>query len=235
MPYYYGFGYDWTFILIIIGGLISMFASGRLKSTFSRYSMIRSASGMTGAQTARVILDANGLSNIRVVPIAGELTDHYDPRNKTISLSQSVMNSTSIAAVSVAAHECGHAVQDLKDYKPYLLRAGIVPIVNIGQNLAMPIFIAGIIFGSFNFLVPIGIGLFSLTLLFQIITLPVEFDASSRAFDLLRECNVLKVQEIDGSKKVLKAAALTYVAGVAASLLSVLRLIIIANSGRRRD
>ena len=230
MPY---LGFHPADFLLVIGMVISLIASAKLKGTFAKYSNIRSRSGMTGEQTARLILDSNGLSNVRVIPIGGNLTDHYDPRNKTVALSETVMHSTSIAAVSVAAHECGHAIQDLEDYKPYLLRASFVPIVNIGQSLAIPMIMIGWIISFFSFLVPIGILLFSTAFIFQLITLPVEYNASSRAFELLKEIGILDSSEVNGSKSVLGAAALTYVAGTIAALLSLLRLIAISNSRRR--
>ncbi|TRW27994.1 zinc metallopeptidase [Criibacterium bergeronii] len=231
MPFFY----DWTIIFILIGAGIAGIASTKLRATFAKYSAIRVSSGITGAEAARKILDTNGLSNIRIVPIAGSLTDHFDPRNNTISLSQSVINSSSIAAVSVAAHECGHAVQDLQGYAPYNLRTAIVPVVNIGQNIAFPILLLGYFLGSANFLIPLGILLFSSTLIFQLVTLPVEYNASDRAFDLLESSGIITRGEVGASKQVLRAAALTYVAGVAASILSLLRIIIIFGGGRNRD
>lgn len=230
----YPFFYDWTIIFVIIGSFIAMMASSSMKSTFAKYSRIRSSSGVTGEDAARAILDRNGLSNVRIVPIGGILTDHYDPRNKTVALSETVINSTSIAAVSVAAHECGHAVQDLQGYFPFNLRSSLVPVVNIGQNLAMPLLILGYIISSFDFLIPIGILMFSTAFIFQVVTLPVEFNASARAFDLLEGVGILNRNEVKSSQKVLRAAALTYVAGVAASLLSLIRIIIIFG-GRNRD
>lgn len=231
MPIYF----DYTYILVVIGGIISMIASSKMQSTFNKYARIRSASGLTGEQTARMILDSNGLSNVRIIPISGSLTDHYNPTNKTIALSETVINSTSIAAVSVAAHECGHAVQDLRGYTPYLVRAKIVPVVNFASQISIPILMIGLFMSYFNFLLPIGIALFSFTLIFQIVTLPVEFDASFRALDLLLGKGILSNNEIGSSKKVLRAAALTYVAGVITSFLTLLRYIIIYNSRNRRD
>lgn len=230
MPYYFFHPSD---ILILIGMVISFVASTILNGTFSKYSNIKSASNMTGAETARRILDSNGLSNVRVIPIRGNLTDHYNPANKTIALSENVINSTSLSAVSVAAHECGHAVQDLQDYKPYLLRSSFVPVVNFGQRLSIPLLMIGYIISFLDFLIPIGLLLFSTTLMFQLITLPVEFNASMRAFKLLEQCNILSSNEVYGSKKVLGAAALTYVAGAISAFLSLLRLMMIY--GRRRD
>ena len=238
----YGFGgyggyyyFDWTYIFVLIGIIISSLASSRVNSTFKKYSWKMSSSGLTGAQTARKILDANGLSYIKIKPIAGSLTDHYDPREKSISLSEPVMNSNSIAAVSVAAHECGHAIQDSVAYQPYLMRSAIVPGVNIASRISIPIIMIGFFISTLRPLIPIGIILFSSTLLFQLVTLPVEFDASNRAFDLLEDQRILSREEVDSSKKVLNAAALTYVAGVLATVLTILRFVILYNNSRRRD
>lgn len=229
--------FDPTYILIIIGIMISTFASSKLKSTFSKYSSIRNSNNITGAEAAQKILRANGLYDIKILHIPGNLTDHYNPINKTLSLSSPVYNSTSIAAVSVAAHECGHAIQHKEFYAPFKLRSAIVPVVNFGQTLSMPILLVGFIMGSFDFLVPLGIFLFSFSLIFQLVTLPVEYDASSRALKQLENINILDKGEIKEGRKVLNAAALTYVAGVAASVLSVLRLLILSGllNGRRRD
>lgn len=238
----YGFGgyggyyyFDWTYIFVLIGIIISSLASSRVNSTFRKYSWKMSSSGLTGAQTARKILDANGLSYVRIMPIGGSLTDHYNPKEKTISLSESVIDSNSISAVSVAAHECGHAIQDLIAYQPYLLRSAIVPGVNIASKISIYIMMIGFIISTLRPLVPIGIILFSSTLLFQLVTLPVEFDASNRAFDLLEDQRILSRDEVVYSKKVLNAAALTYVASAVASVLTILRFVILYNNSRRRD
>lgn len=230
--YYY---FDWTYIFVIIGIVISAIASSRVNSTFKRYSRTISSSGLTGAETARRILDANGLHYIKIVPVGGSLTDHYNPRDKTISLSEPVMNSNSISAVSVAAHECGHAIQDLQAYQPYLMRSAIVPGVNIASRLSIPIIMIGFFIASLRPLIPIGIILFSSTLLFQLVTLPVEFDASNRAFDLLEDQRILSRQEVQSSQKVLNAAALTYVAAALSTVLTILRFVILYNDTRRRD
>lgn len=232
MPLFY---FDSTYILIVIGMIVSLMASAKLQRTFSKYSGVFSKSGLTGQQTAELILERNGLSHVRVVPIAGQLTDHYNPANKTLALSESVYNKRSLAAVCVAAHECGHAVQDKTAYAPFNLRSAIVPTVNIGQAISIPILIIGAIIGSYNLLVPIGIMLFSFTLIFQLVTLPVEYNASSRALDMLAGYQILAPDEIKGGQKVLSAAALTYVAGVFASLMSLLRIILIFGGGRNRD
>lgn len=233
-PYGYGFwGIDPTYFLLIIGALLSLAASTRLRSTFAIYRKVRSASGLTGADAARRILRAAGITDVQVVPIRGSLTDHYDPRTKQVSLSEDVYDKTSLAAVGVAAHECGHAIQHSVNYAPLNLRTAIVPLANIGSNLSWPLFLAGLIF-SVEPLLNIGILLFSLAVLFQVVTLPVEYNASSRALKMLESTGILSPDENKGAKKVLSAAALTYVAAVAASILQLLRLIILSG-GRRRD
>ncbi|MDC7288876.1 zinc metallopeptidase [Blautia schinkii] len=232
--YRYGFfGFDPTYLLLIIGMLLSLAASAKMKSTFATYKKIRSASGLTGAETAQRVLRAAGITDVQVVPISGSLTDHYDPRTKKVCLSEDVYNRTSLAAVGVAAHECGHAVQHAVNYAPLNLRSAIVPVANIGSTLSWPLFLAGLIF-SIRPLLTVGIVLFSLAVLFQLITLPVEFNASSRALQMLGSTGILGVEENAGARKVLTAAALTYVAALAASILQLLRLIILAG-GRNRD
>ena len=232
--YGYGFwGFDPTYFLLIIGALLSLAASTRLRSTFAIYRKVRSASGLTGADAARRILRAAGITDVQVVPIRGNLTDHYDPRTKQVSLSEDVYDKTSLAAVGVAAHECGHAIQHSVNYAPLNLRSAIVPLANFGSNLAWPLFLAGLIF-SVEPLLNIGILLFSLAVLFQVVTLPVEYNASSRALKMLESTGILSPDENKGAKKVLSAAALTYVAAVAASILQLLRLIILSG-GRRSD
>lgn len=225
--------FDPTIILIIIGTIISGIASTKLRSTYSKYSNQRNLANITGAQAAQKILRDNGLYDVKLLHVAGDLTDHYNPLKKTISLSSSVYNSTSIAAVAVAAHECGHAIQHQQSYAPFMIRSAIVPVVNIGQQLSIPILIIGFILGSYDFLIPLGIFLFSFSLIFQLITLPLEYNASSRALNLLEKTSILDKSEIQGGKKVLSAAALTYVAGVAATMLSVLRLLILSGAFRR--
>ena len=230
MPYIY---WDSTYILVVIGAVICMIASARVKTTFNKYSAYRSMSGMTGAQAAERILHAAGIYDVRVQHVSGNLTDHYNPANKTLNLSDSVCNQTSVAAVGVAAHECGHAIQDAINYAPLNIRSAIVPAANIGSQLSWPLFIAGLIF-SIRPLVTLGIVLFSLAVLFQLVTLPVEINASSRALKMLESTGILGTDEKKGAKKVLTAAALTYVAALAASILQLLRLIILAG-GRNRD
>lgn len=233
----YGYGYygfDPTYLLLIIGMLLSMAASAKVKGTFAKYSRVRSASGMTGAEAAQRILRTAGITDVTVVPISGSLTDHYDPRTKKLGLSEDVFNKSSLAAVGVAAHECGHAIQHATNYAPLNLRSAIVPVANIGSTLSWPLFLAGLIF-SIRPLLTVGILLFSLAVLFQLVTLPVEFNASSRALKILGSTGILGDQEVDGARKVLSAAALTYVAALAASILQLLRLIILAGGRRKRD
>ncbi|HJA31614.1 MAG TPA: zinc metallopeptidase [Candidatus Eisenbergiella pullicola] len=229
--YYY---YDATYLLVILGAILSVIASARVNGTFSRYSRVRSMSGMTGAQAARRILDRNGLYDVKVEHIRGNLTDHYDPRTKVLRLSDATYGASSVAAVGVAAHECGHAVQDSEAYEPLRIRSKMAPAANFGSRFGLPIFIAGLIFGANEVLMQIGIWVFLLAVLFQLITLPVEFDASKRALAMLTDYGILGDGEVEGSRKVLKAAAMTYVAAAAASVLNLLRLILIARS-RDRD
>lgn len=239
MPYGYGYGYgyyfDPTYILILIGVVISLWASAKVKSTYSKYSRIRSMSGFTGAQVAEKILRANGIYDVRVEHVRGELTDHYDPKNRVLRLSDAVYGSASVAALGVAAHECGHAVQDDKDYFPLRFRNALVPVANFGTQAAWPIILVGLFFGSSSFLINLGILLFSLGVLFQLVTLPVEFDASRRAIRILGEMGILYGDEIRDTKRVLSAAAMTYVAAAAASILSLLRLLILFGGRRNRD
>lgn len=236
--YYYGgrgfgWGFDPTYLLAILGLILTMMASAQVKSTYSKYAKVRSMSGLTGAMAAEQILHSNGIYDVSVQRVSGNLTDHYDPRSKVLRLSDSTYGSTSVAAICVAAHECGHAVQDEARYAPLVLRSTLVPIANFGSQLSWPIFLAGLIF-SIGPLLTAGIVLFSLAVLFQLVTLPVEFNASSRALRILEERHILSSSELSGGKKVLRAAALTYVAALASSLLQLLRLIILAR-GRDRD
>ena len=231
--YPYGFYVDPTYALLIIGMLLALAASGKMKSTFARYQQVKSHSGLTGAQTAQRILSAAGIHDVTVVPIAGSLTDHYDPRTKKLALSQDVYGRNSVAAVCVAAHECGHAIQHNVNYEPLNIRSAIVPAANIGSSLSWPIFVLGLIL-SMPALVTAGIVLFSLAVIFQLVTLPVEFNASSRALKMLESTGILNPEENAGARKVLTAAALTYVAALASSVLQLLRLIILSG-GRRRD
>lgn len=235
MPYY-GFYFDPTYILVIIGAVICLLASARVKTTFNKYNRVRSMSGMTGAQAAEKILHAAGIYDVTVQHISGDLTDHYDPRNKVLSLSDSTYGSSSVAAVGVAAHECGHAIQHQKSYAPLNIRSAIVPVANFGSAAAWPLIIAGLFFTSStgSFLINLGILCFSFAVLFQLVTLPVEFNASNRAIRILGETGILGQEELRGTRKVLGAAALTYVAGAASAILQLLRLIILFG-GRSSD
>lgn len=226
--------YDATYILVLIGALLSMWASARVNSTYNKYSRVHSYSGLTGAQAAQRILNGAGIYDVRVEHISGNLTDHYDPRSKVLRLSDSVYGSTSVAAIGVAAHECGHAIQDDRSYAPLKIRNAFVPVANLGTKAAMPILLVGLLLGSSNTLIQIGLLCFALGTLFQIITLPVEFNASARAVQILGDTHMMMDEELKQTKKVLSAAAMTYVAAAAASILSLLRLMILFG-GRRRD
>ncbi|MFR8548306.1 MAG: zinc metallopeptidase [Lachnospiraceae bacterium] len=238
---FYGYGgyggyrymFDWTYLLVIAGLILSMVASARVKGTFAKYSRMRSMCGLTGAQAAQKVLELSGIYDVRIEHVSGHLTDHYDPRSKVLRLSDSTYGSNSVAAVCVAAHECGHAVQHQKSYGPLVLRSTLVPAANFGSTLAWPVFFAGLIF-SMKPLLTAGIILFSLAVIFQLVTLPVEFNASSRALRILEDGHVLGSTELVAGKKVLGAAALTYVASLAASVLQLLRLVILAR-GRDDD
>lgn len=231
--YGYGFYYDRTYILLIIGMLLSLAASAKLKSTFARYRSVRNASGLTGEQAARRILQAAGITDVQVRTVRGSLTDHYDPRTKTVNLSQDIYGQTSLAAVGVAAHECGHAIQHATHYAPLEIRSAIVPAANLGSQLSWPLFFIGLIM-SIRPLLTAGIVLFSLAVLFQLVTLPVEINASSRALHMLEATGILGSDENRGARKVLTAAAMTYVAALAGSVLQLFRLLILAG-GRRND
>lgn len=227
--------YDATYILVLIGALLSMWASARVNSTYQKYARVRSCSGLTGAETAQRILNGAGIYDVRVEHISGNLTDHYDPRSRVLRLSDSVYGSTSVAAIGVAAHECGHAIQDDESYAPLKIRNAFVPVANFGTKAAMPIILIGLIFGSSYTLIQIGLLCFALGTLFQLITLPVEFNASARAVRILGDTHMLTDEELGHTKKVLSAAAMTYVAAAAASILSLLRLILLFGGNRRRD
>ena len=233
MGYYY---WDPTYILVVIGAVICMIASARVKGTFNKYSQLRSMSGMNGAQVAQRVLQAAGIYDVQVRHVSGSLTDHYDPRTKTVNLSDPVYNATSVAALGVAAHECGHAIQHAKSYAPLSIRSAHVPIANFRSMLAWPVILIGLFFNtrSSGLIIDIGILLFSAAVLFQLVTLPVEFDASRRALVMLRTQGILADDELRYTRRVLKSAALTYVASAAAAILQLLRIILITN-GRRRD
>lgn len=233
--YGYGYGYDPMLIWVLLVAVISMIASAKVSSTYHKYDKVRSATGMTGAQAAERILQSAGIYDVSVQHIRGELTDHYDPGNKILRLSDATYGSASVAAVGVAAHECGHAIQHKEGYAPLKFRSALVPAANLGSRLGIPIILIGFFFSAVSFLVPVGILVFSLAVLFQIVTLPVEFNASKRALALLEGQGILGEREVSQSRKVLTAAALTYVAAAAASVVQLLRLILIFGGGRRRD
>ena len=239
MPYYYGF--DWTYIVLVLPCVIlSMWASSHVNSTFKKYSQVHSYRRITGAQAAQRVLHTNGLGGVRIERVSGNLTDHYDPKTNVIRLSDSVYDSTSVAAIGVACHEAGHAVQYAENYAPIKLRSAIIPVTNFGSKLAMPLILLGILcsfLGEFStVLVYLGIAAFGLSLVFQLVTLPVEFNASRRALRAIEDGNLLTEEEQRGAKKTLSAAALTYVAATAVALAQLLRLIaIFGGRGRRRS
>lgn len=236
MPYYYGFDLSYL-VLVLPCVILSLWASARVNSTFKKYSKQLSQRGITGAEAAKQVLQRHGVHNVTITHISGNLTDHYDPRSNVIRLSDSVYQSTSTAAIGVACHEAGHAVQYAKHYAPIKLRAAIIPITNIGSRLSMPLILIGILlsaFAEFSYtLVYLGIACFGLSLVFQLITLPVEFNASRRALEAIRNQDLLTAEEQRGAKKTLQAAALTYVAATALALVQLLRLIMIFGGGRR--
>lgn len=239
MPYYYGF--DWTYCVLVLPCiLLSLWASSNVNSTFRKYSGQYSRRGITGAQAAQQVLRANGVANVRIEHVSGNLTDHYDPSTNVIRLSDNVYSSTSTAAIGVACHEAGHAVQYAQEYAPIRLRAAIIPVTNFGSRLAMPLILIGLLltaFGSLSYtLVYLGIACFGLSLVFQLVTLPVEFDASRRAMTAIRQTGLLTEEEQNGAQKTLRAAALTYVAATAVALSQLLRLLVLfGNRGRRKD
>lgn len=235
MGHYYYY-WDPTYILVVIGAIICMIASAKVKTTFNKYSQYRSYSGMNGAQVAQRVLEAAGIYDVMVRHVSGNLTDHYDPSTKTVNLSDPVYNSYSVAALGVAAHECGHAIQHAKNYAPLSLRSALVPVANFGSMLAWPLILIGLFINgrSSTLIIDLGIVLFSAAVLFQLVTLPVEFDASRRALVMLRTQNILSDDELKNTRKVLKSAAFTYVASAAAAILQLLRIILLVG-GRRDD
>ena len=236
----YGYGfYSWwdpTYFLVLIGAIICLIASAGVKSTYRKYSRYRSMSNMTGAQAAERILNSAGIYDVSIRHVSGNLTDHYDPRNKTLNLSDSVYGSTSVAAVGVAAHECGHAIQHQKNYAPLTIRGALVPVANFGSTISWPLILIGLFFTSNTgtLLINLGILCFSFAVIFQLVTLPVEVNASRRALKILGNTGILNSEELPMTRKVLKAAALTYVASAAAAILQLLRLVILFG-GRNRD
>ncbi len=231
------FYYDWTYILVLIGAAICMIASANVKSTYKKYASYRSMTNMTGAQVAERILRSAGLYDVKVGQVRGELSDHYNPATKVVNLSDSVYGATSVAAIGVAAHECGHAIQHAKGYFPLNLRTWFVPVANFGSKLAWPLILIGLFISSESsqLIINAGIFLFSFAVIFQLITLPVEFNASRRALALLEEQGILSAQELPYTKKVLGAAALTYVASAASAILQLLRVIMLFGGRRRND
>jgi len=232
---YYGYGFDQYYIMLVIPAFIfSLFTQFKVKGTFSKYSNYLNSRGMTGAEMARYILRMNGITDVEVVPTGGSLTDHYDPRTKVVRLSETVFSSSSIAAVGVAAHETGHALQHYENYGPLALRSNLVPVANIGSSIGPYLAIFGLIFGS-DLLLNAGLVLFTLAVAFYLITLPVEFNASSRAIAMLNSSQLYSDDEVRSVKKVLTAAALTYVASAAVAIANLLRLVLLANSRRNND
>ncbi|MCI6375705.1 MAG: zinc metallopeptidase [Clostridiales bacterium] len=225
--------YDPTYLLLIPGLLLALYAQIKVSDTYSKWKRVSTRSRMTGAEMARLILDGNGCGDVRIERVAGKLTDHYDPQDGVLRLSNEVYSSDSVAAIGIAAHEAGHAIQDAQSYAPMRIRAALVPVANIGSNAAIPLFMLGLIF-SWQPLLKIGILCFALAVLFYLVTLPVEFNASGRAVALLGD-GYLTDEELRGVKKVLSAAALTYVAAALQALLQLLRLVVLAGARRRDD
>jgi Zn-dependent membrane protease YugP len=232
---YYSRGLDVDFlmyILMIVMAVICMISSFRVKSVYRKYSKVLAGCGLTGAQAALEILRRNGIDDVIVQYIGGDLTDNFDPRSRAVNLSEATYNSTSVAAISVAAHECGHVMQHQEGYLPLRIRSSILPMASFGSKAGVPLIVLGL-FLSFSPLVTVGIWVFSLAVLFQLVTLPVEFDASRRALLTLENSGLLSYEEIDGGRKVLKAAAMTYVASAAAAAVQLMRFVLM--NGRRRD
>ena len=222
---------DPTYFLVLIGAVLCIFAQMKVSSTYKKYARVRSRSGLTGAEAAQRILQLSGIEHVR-----GELTDHYDPAHKVLRLSDSVYGSTSLAAIGVAAHECGHAVQHDKGYGPLKIRTALVPAANIGSRAGLPLIFLGVFLGMNQLLIQVGIWVFALAVLFQLVTLPVEFNASGRALAMLGDYGMLGQEETNGCRKVLGAAALTYVAAAASAILQLLRLVLLfGNRGNDRD
>ena len=241
MPYYYPYYYGNSsgLLLVLVCAVFALWASANVSSTFKKYAGQRSVRGITGAQAAQRVLSANGVTGVRIEQVGGNLTDHYDPRTNVIRLSDSVYSSTSTAAIGVACHEAGHAVQYAVGYGPIKLRAAIIPVTNFGTKIAWPLMLAGLLLSSMSYafynLVYVGIACFSLSLVFQLVTLPVEFNASNRAIRAIASTQLLSDEELQGAKKTLRAAAMTYVAATAVALAQLLRLIILFGGRRRRD
>ena len=231
MPYSY-YGFDATYFLVLIAMAIVGWAQFKVKSTFNKYDQLMTEHQVTGRQAAEYILQQSGITNVRVEPVAGHLTDHYDPRNKVLRLSEATYQNTSVSAVAVAAHECGHALQDAQDYKFMRVRAALVPIVNLGSTIAMPLILIGFLMQIVG-LIQLGILAFSLVLLFQLVTLPVEFDASRRAIEILGQGHIFTEAEVQPARKVLRAAGFTYVAASLSTLFQIVRFILLSNRSNR--
>ena len=227
--------YDPTYIILLPAILLAVFAQSRVQSTYQKFSKVGNHRGMTGADAARMILNRNGLNNVKIERVSGNLTDHYDPRTNVVRLSEGVYDSASISAVGIAAHEVGHAIQHNTGYVPIKLRNTVLPAAQLGSALAIPLIILGIIISSFSVLIPVGIILYAAVVLFQLVTLPVELNASRRAVTTVYELGCLSEEETKGAKKVLSAAALTYVAAAASAILQLLRLVLLAGGSRRDD
>ena len=230
--------FDWTYVVYVLPAVIfAMWASAHVNSTYNKYKNQLSARGITGAQAARMVLDANGLYHVRIEQVAGELSDHFDPRTNVVRLSQGVYDNTSTAAIGIACHEVGHAIQHATGYVPVKIRTAIVPITNLGSKLSMPLILIGLVLGAFSewmfMLVYAGIACFALSTVFQLVTLPTEFNASRRAMDSIQTYNILSDDELRGTRKVLTAAAMTYVAALAVSIMQLLRLLLLAGHRRR--
>ena len=233
-PMYYRM--DPTYVLVLIGVVLTLLASARVKSTFAKYERIRNSAGLTGRDAAERILHGAGIYDVRIERVSGSLTDHYDPRNKVLRLSDSTYHSTSVSAVGVAAHECGHAIQHAVNYAPIRWRGALVPVANLGSNIAWPLIVIGLFITgeSSSLLINLGIIAFSFAVLFHLVTLPVEFNASNRAIQILGGNGMMSKEEVGAVKKVLGAAALTYVASAATAILQLLRILILT-AGRRDD
>lgn len=229
MPYFY---FDPTYILVLIGVVLSLIASAQVKSAYKKYEKVSTRSGLTAEQVAAMILRNAGITDVAIRPIAGELTDNYNPKEHTLNLSQNVYGSRSIAAIGVAAHECGHAIQHAEGYVPLSFRSAIVPVVSIGSTLSWPLILIGLLIPRLDVCITFGIILFSLVVVFQFVTLPVEFNASGRAIAILRNGGFMTEEELGGAKRVLTAAALTYVAAMVTAILQLVRLLLLTN--RRR-
>ena len=232
MPYYY---FDYTYLLVIIGMVLCLAASARVNSVMKKFGRVQNSTGMTGAEAARRILNNEGLYNVQIECLSGSQGDHYDPRSNTVRLSRENYNGATVTAVGVAAHECGHAIQHAKGYAPLNFRSALVPVVNIGSRLGIPIIILGVILSYNNVLIQICIWAFSLSVLFQLVTLPVEFNASARAVAKIDQYGLVSAEENNGCRKVLRAAAYTYVAAAASSILQLVRLILLFGNRRRSD